>query len=712
MTATTLVVTATTLVNEAGTGDELITSGPVTITRSSQFNTCTTCHELLSAGTGGSATPAHSATAPTGSQYFTTDTHYATPRASTGLIAVNGYVMDYSSDMVCSDCHRLHKPTSINGDWAQSAKADRTRSGQDPQGYFSAAWSRSNWTCDGTVSSLPACESTTTPGVFSDNRRCQRCHTTTGFKKYADAIRSGDQTTIDGMVGGTIAALPVTSQFKPEMLKCNGCHTDNKGTLRNPGRVTARYDVVINYPTSADPLDTYATVSHTYPDVAESNVCITCHVGRESGDSIKQLNEQVSIGMPTVNFNDLGFQNSHYLTGGGTIFTVTGYTFGGRSYDNPSSYMHNRIGTDNFKNTGDKGPCVGCHMSRPNKNGNHIYLPISRFNRVRYNAGTVTVTAGNATVNGIGTFWAAAGIDPATDTFRAPDGRVYQIDGGTPITNTSFALTSLYRGTTVAAPGQNYVIAKDGLRVTGIASEACFNCHTYSSITLVDQLNEERELFEEALLSLNQVLDKAGFCFIESNPYFFKRRYNTGTISDISVLANEVTVTGVGTMWTTAGIDTASDGTPTTYDKFKAYDGNAYDIQSVVDDTHLKLRSPYLGTFVPGTSYAIAIPGSTNIVVDWATDPLNDTTGNTWGKNNMGAAFNLNLFEHDPGAYVHNRMYVKRLIYDSIDWADNQTMDFSVGQTLSALTTEPYKAGAIAYILPNGVITGFAAERP
>ena len=31
---------------------------------------------------------------------------------------------------------------------------------------------------------------------------------------------------------------------------------------------------------------------------------------------------------------------------------------------------------------------------------------------------------------------------------------------------------------------------------------------------------------------------------------------------------------------------------------------------------------------------------------------------------------------------------------------------------LNALTTEPYKAGAMAYILPNGVITGFAAERP
>jgi hypothetical protein len=38
-------------------------------------------------------------------------------------------------------------------------------------------------------------------------------------------------------------------------------------------------------------------------------------------------------------------------------------------------------------------------------------------------------------------------------------------------------------------------------------------------------------------------------------------------------------------------------------------------------------------------------------------------------------------------------------------------MNYSVGATLAALTTEPYKAEAIKYLLPNGVL-GFEAERP
>jgi hypothetical protein len=89
-----------------------------------------------------------------------------------------------------------------------------------------------------------------------------------------------------------------------------------------------------------------------------------------------------------------------------------------------------------------------------------------------------------------------------------------------------------------------------------------------------------------------------------------------------------------------------------------------------------------------------------------------DTTGATTGRHNMGAAFNMNLLEHDPGAYVHNRMYAKRLLYDAIDWADDNSMNFSVGATLSGLDAGAvFKAGAMKYLLPYGVL-GIPAERP
>ncbi len=83
------------------------------------------------------------------------------------------------------------------------------------------------------------------------------------------------------------------------------------------------------------------------------------------------------------------------------------------------------------------------------------------------------------------------------------------------------------------------------------------------------------------------------------------------------------------------------------------------------------------------------------------------------GKNNMGSAFNFNLLEHDPGAYAHNRVYVKRLIYDSIDWLDDGVMNYSVGATLDALPpATPYKAEAMTYLLPGGAPLGIEAERP
>jgi hypothetical protein len=71
------------------------------------------------------------------------------------------------------------------------------------------------------------------------------------------------------------------------------------------------------------------------------------------------------------------------------------------------------------------------------------------------------------------------------------------------------------------------------------------------------------------------------------------------------------------------------------------------------------------------------------------------------GKNNMGAAFNFNLLEHDPGAYAHNSFYTKRLMYDSIDWLDDNILNDSVAVTLdSALHSgAEYQEGAKSYIL-------------
>jgi hypothetical protein len=61
-------------------------------------------------------------------------------------------------------------------------------------------------------------------------------------------------------------------------------------------------------------------------------------------------------------------------------------------------------------------------------------------------------------------------------------------------------------------------------------------------------------------------------------------------------------------------------------------------------------------------------------------------------KDVMGAAFNYNLLHHDPGAYAHNRVYTKRLIFDSIDFIQNGVLDGTLD--LSAAPVAAHYLGA------------------
>lgn len=74
------------------------------------------------------------------------------------------------------------------------------------------------------------------------------------------------------------------------------------------------------------------------------------------------------------------------------------------------------------------------------------------------------------------------------------------------------------------------------------------------------------------------------------------------------------------------------------------------------------------------------------------------------GQDLMGAAFNLSLLNNEPGAYVHNPLYAKRLVYDSIAYlmlAESQTdvasaIGFLVGNT------------KLCYLLKSGKVAGSA----
>ena len=89
----------------------------------------------------------------------------------------------------------------------------------------------------------------------------------------------------------------------------------------------------------------------------------------------------------------------------------------------------------------------------------------------------------------------------------------------------------------------------------------------------------------------------------------------------------------------------------------------------------------------------VTVPGSGNLVTGGA-----DAIGPK--AYTMGAAFNYELLYADFGSYVHNPNYIKRLIFDSIDWIQDCQMNVDNGATVCSSILDPL---AKAYLCPLGV---------
>lgn len=437
---------------------------------SDEFKTCNICHQP-------EAPLFHATTA----SRIISDTHNAAPGNWLGSAGganqndIAGYAMNFGNERVCRDCHNPHKAdNTINRQWAESKHADKTAAG---------AWAHYNWT--ETAGQIRADGSAT-----SDRTSCQRCHTTTAAIAYFAANADGDPSDY-------VPPMAYNPFYEPEMLHCNGCHTDSLGALRATGRITADY----------------TNAPYQYPDALGSNICLACHTGRESGESIKNS--------PADFTGPVAFINSHYLTAGGTVYAASGYEYDGQNYANVPFYQHDQIGTPVRPGTGDKGSCIGCHLSAPES---HSFQAIARD-------------------------------------------------------------------------------ATSGL-ITEITSPVCAVCHTGNFALTPADLNAEEEDFHAALTALQMALQDQGIFYANTFPYFF----NAG---------------------------------PTTF---------------------------------------------ANRFLNWG------------DRETMGAAFNFNMVKHDPGAYVHNRFYTKRLIYDSIDFLDNGLLDGSVGDAIDALVVDGLLDAATAQL--------------
>ena len=224
---------------------------------------------------------------------------------------IEGYVMRDFEPEGCRDCHNPHNVGEANAQWAQSAHAGRIATDAPDT---ETVWGHYDWDSASRAS-------------------CARCHTTTGIMNFL----SGP--------GSYAAANNDFSHLEAgqnELLYCWGCHSDaGTGALRNPGAIIESYAAAT---AGAAP----AIVS--YPDVAASNVCMGCHLGREVGQNVKNDTDPDGV---------RSFINSHYLAAGGMVFNEAGY-----EYDVYTNYgYHQNVGVGNAQNTGTAGPCVTCHMS-------------------------------------------------------------------------------------------------------------------------------------------------------------------------------------------------------------------------------------------------------------------------------------------------------------------------------------------------------------
>jgi hypothetical protein len=133
------------------------------------------------------------------------------------------------------------------------------------------------------------------------------------------------------------------------------------------------------------------------------------------------------------------------------------------------------------------------------------------------------------------------------------------------------------------------------------------------------------------------------------------------------------------------------------------YDPDAYpyfyDMQK--DSTGQTAVTDWTRVNVAGTANAAAVAAFNSATIT----PI-PTGGLTQvqAKRLMGACFNLNLLTKDPGGYVHARTFVQRVVYDSLDYLDDNQMNFTALTSSRALNPTIYHGTNINVRAADGTL--------
>jgi hypothetical protein len=355
-----------------------------------QFRLCTQCHGytnpaglLMGSGTvaSGTALVGHHET----SWYRIIGTTHYQNLVALAAGNLTGYGMRFTlpngsvNPNPCYDCHGHEAMTNSNNDplsasynsakttiytdWAQSGHA---------RGLLTAKYAAAApFAVKSTAQVDAVMAATATAGAFGghNSTSCGRCHTTEGFSSFFENLSTSSM--------GTMAA---------GILKCYGCHTNpGAGTLRTMkgAKATTNYTTDLGWNPAvalAAGASGYALNygKLAYPDVAASNICISCHDSRERDPG-------------AITDASTTYQRTHYLQAAATMYVKMGFiafapgaipgvtdtsllsdqdggtiTSTHRKLGTPAIIGNNGI-TAAQTNLTSNGPCVACHFN----GGNH-----------------------------------------------------------------------------------------------------------------------------------------------------------------------------------------------------------------------------------------------------------------------------------------------------------------------------------------------------
>lgn len=245
-----------------------------------------------------------------------------------------------SNSLTCSDCHGHNN--DINAGWGEGAHGDLS----SKWNHFGNQKSTSNFK--------------DSPGVTSAVNPCSRCHTAKGFAQFVESGFTAVSTVRS--INNTVAPLA-----------CTGCHSSAEGKLRLANFTTASngnkgYVAYVGYST-ATMISKKIISIEKQPDFKNSNICMPCHTHRSSSVGLLKAQYAANGSVTTFKFYSANPVGQHDYQVAGTVANTDGYTFtSAQTYVDRMKHMS--IGVNNYKGTGNSGPCVSCHMSTDGKTHN------------------------------------------------------------------------------------------------------------------------------------------------------------------------------------------------------------------------------------------------------------------------------------------------------------------------------------------------------